>query len=255
MEACSNNLTYNHVVMVFVPPRELVNMKTRKQTHRNDYKMTWEIEFGDPSNWQPLDPIRQFSHYRGLYGFGGHPEEPQHLHIVEGTEDYKNKNSRYRHYAAEERRWRARIHHVDSQTTCYGFAKYLHKHDGNSPEWRPVLAEASPAPGNGAEKDFSVNYLHVPSSAGGMSKPKVEEDSLLFAPLSAKVLGSGLMAHQEYLKQAKALEQQGHKPEKIRQLLNERLMAKWQAAMEGRDDHESPPVPITLREVKHTLNS
>jgi len=261
LEACSKNLAYNHVVMVFVPPRDLVEMKMRNQEHWTEYKRKWEIQFGDPSNWQPLDPIRTFNHYRGMYGFGGNPEEPQHLHVVEGTEDYKNKNSRYRHYAAEEKRWRLRIHHIDMSTTCYGFAKYLHKHDGNSEEWRPVLAEALPAAADSSaeKRDFLVNYLHVPTRtgdiAGGLKKPLVSEDSLLFAPLAAKLLGSGVMAHQEYLKLAKGLEQQGHKPDKIRQLLNERLMDKWQAAVEGRDVHEAPPVPISLREVKHALNS
>jgi len=274
-EAIARDLNYRYVVMVFVPSRDLRDLYRAGRTDGYQYENLYNIEFADPSSWQPLDPLRTFQHYAGMYGFGSNEEDLQHLRIVEGSEDYKTKNTRYRHFAEEEQEWRRSLEHVNKATECYGYAKYIHRHDASSTEWRPVLAErafneapTSPSDSKG-RKRFRVTYVHTPVSTLGemqvanpgedAAKVTLDESYVLLAPMQPKMLGTTNLQHVEYLRKARTMEDQGLTEEQITQSLNKELMAKFQRTQEAEVREQRPltkaPQLITLREVQHALRN
>lgn len=273
-EAVARNLSEQFVVMVFVPSVQLLGLQ-RHRSHSTDYKNLYAVEYGDPSSWQPLDPCRTFGHYTALYGFGK-TQDMMSIRLVIGSEDYMAKNNRYRHFVAEQKLWRQRIEQVNTGSLCFGYAKYVHRGDGCSEEWRPVIAERclgdevgrSKATGvhqsSAGSQKFQVTYIHAPMgvrSAGldDASKVVVDESSLLLAPLQPEILASANLEHHEFLEKARQLEEEGLDEADIVRVLNERLLAKTQRrreaeAREGRQPTRLPS-PISLRDVKHTLRS
>lgn len=256
MEACAKNITYNHAVMVFVPPAHLQRMiQAKRVDSSSESRRQYKVEYHDPNNWQPLDPFRTFSHYTAMYGFGG--PRPQHLHIVQGSEEYKAKNSRYREFANEQQVFKMRMHDVNDKKTCFGYAKYVHRYDKCSLEWRPVLAD-KPQEEKGRGLTFNVNYIHTPVKHGG-AKPRVVDESLLFAPVAAKIYGSGNSKHHRVLASAKQLKSEGFNDKAITQMLNQQLKSRFRAECEEAEaagaEEPKEPAPIKMYQVQYELKT
>lgn len=266
-EALAKGISAQHVVMVFVPSKTLREMYNAGQRSGSPaYDRQYRVEYPDPASWQPLDPIRTFNHYASMYGFA--TRGPHHIRVVEGTENYKFRNSRYRMFMETQERWQKRVEDVNSSSECFGYAKYVHKRDGGSTEWRPVIAErAHDTDGpRGGKRRFRVSFLHTPLGlvgeqvGGPQATPRVEvyEDALLLGPPSAKILGSTNRAHIEFLRQAKDLELKGLNEAGIVQRLNELMVEQWQATVDSQEGAENPvdippPTPLTLHDVQHAL--
>lgn len=254
-ETLADKMCHDHVVMVFVPSKQLREMYRAKRADTVDYENLYMVEFADPSSWQPLDPIRTFMHYAPIYGFGALGADAQQLRVVQGNEEYKMKNSRYRHFVQDQTKWRSLVTGVNTAKQCFGYAKYLHRGDGDSEEWRPVLAERLNDHGeeeSQGTKKFKASYLHVASAdveAGAMagesadaSKVLVDETRVLLAPVQPKILGTGNFEQAKLLKQATQLEGQGMTEAEIVRHLNQQQedMAKKRAELQ-----ESAGLPVT----------
>jgi len=247
-QALADRMCHEHVVMVFVPSKHLREMFRARRTDTVAYENLYSVEFADPSSWQPLDPSRTFMHYAPIYGFGALGADAQQLRVVEGSEDYKLRNSRYRHFMQEQSSWHRKVHETNTVKMCFGYAKYLHAHDGESEEWRPALVERfadladDPAADLEGSRKFLVSYLNVASTDVGpdatagenadANKVVMDESRLLLAPAMPKIFGAGNLEHSKLLKQAPMLEDQGMSEADIVRHLNAQLQEAHAARQE-----------------------
>eukprot|EP00927_Polykrikos_kofoidii_P042711 TRINITY_DN36766_c0_g1_i1.p1 TRINITY_DN36766_c0_g1~~TRINITY_DN36766_c0_g1_i1.p1 ORF type:complete len:3469 (-),score=466.77 TRINITY_DN36766_c0_g1_i1:385-10791(-) len=247
-EAISKNMSFRHVVMVFVPSMELRKLFSG-EARSPEYKRLYKLEEQDPSSWQPLDPTRTFNHYATSYGFG--MPRPQRLRVSEGTDDYKLRNHRYKKFEQEQQRWGTTICHTNTKTTCYGYALYTHEEDG-SKEWRPALL-SRPTDSSGG---FQASYAYfVPPKrmlGGGTARDResVKDSDVLLAPMLPDILGSSCLQHHDFLQFAQGMYEQGKSEADIAKKLNEQIDIKFA----GVQDVPKPP-PITIGHVKHHLRS
>jgi len=156
-QAAAKNISHQHTVMVFVPSLLLLE----HGRHRDRYK----IEERDPSNWQPLDSACTFGHYAARYGFG--LPVPPRLRITEGTDAYKLRNNRFRHFENEQKRRNKHLHDLNTELECFGYAQYTHSHDGGSTEWREAIMDR-PEQSRDSHRRFKVLFIHTPQ---GLTDP------------------------------------------------------------------------------------
>merc|ERR1719221_1909751 len=194
-EAIGQGIGYRHVVMVFVPSPRLRELSQRGAGGL-EYKRLYRIEAADQSSWQPLDPVRSFEHYKTMYGFG--QDNPQWLRVNEGTDDYKLRNARYRQHLEDQKVYTSRVEDLNTENECFGYAKYTHKHDGNSTEWRQVIIDRPAGPADGKRK-WKTWFMcspgtPAPSSAPGpgqdIAKEEIEWENLLPGFEHPKIIGS-----------------------------------------------------------------
>jgi len=271
-------MTFKHAVTVFQPSDRLRSLAQQRRDQSFEYKERYNVENDDPSSWQPLDPMCTFNHYSALHGFG--PKAAQRLRICEGTEDYKLRNHRYRAFEEQRVLNSKRLEDVNEEKRCYGYGVYKHKNDGDSLEWRPIMADRPESRGQDS-RTFKARWLYTPSfgtmsaaeAAAGLGDPAdtLEEVDVLLAAHNPKVLGSGHFEHQEFLAEAVELQKSGKNAQEIARVLNTKLERKFQATQEQPDSEpedgakadpakqdnkkkaiEAPP-PITVQEVIHHL--
>jgi len=261
LQACAEQMSARHAVMVFVPSPKLRELHQQQREKSYEYRKLYKIEEQDPSSWQPLDPIRTFNHYAAMYGFG-HPQMSQRLRVAEGTEDFRLKNNRYRLFEQEQARWAQRgVEAKNTETQCFGFARLPHPLDGGSPEWRPALVERLEA-GDGPRR-FRARLLHAPllaeaEAAGAEAAAReLSEEQVLLAPPNPRILGSGHLEHQEFLAKAWQLHDEGLGEKDVVQALNDELKERWQKTREVEEHegkaHTPAPPPITLSDVQFAL--
>jgi hypothetical protein len=268
-------MSFKHAVTVFQPSERLRSLAQQRREQSNEYSRLYHVENNDPSSWQPLDPMCTFQHYAALHGFGS--AASQRLRISEGSEDYKLRNHRYRAFEEARIENAKRVEDINLEERCYGYGLYTHKNDGGSKEWRAIMVDR-PESRDVDSRMFKASWLYTPSfgtsaaaAAHGLedARDTLEEQDVLLAPQNPKVLGSGHFEHQEFLSQALELSKSGKTPQEIAQILNQKLLRKFQAAQEQPDSEpetekgdtkdpskrksaEAPPA-ITTQEVIHHL--
>jgi len=268
-EAVAANMTSNHAVMVFVPSPKLRELHQQQREKSYEYRRLYKVEEQDPSSWQPLDPVRTFSHYAAMYGFG-HPQMSQRLKVVEGNEDYKLKNTRYRIFMQDHARWESHVEETNTDLECFGYAQYMHHEDGGSKEWRQAIIERPDHVADSGQRRYNASFLHCPlpptnlgddevSAAEAMESARAELDEaqLLLAPANPKILGSARLEHQEFLAKARHLHDDGMAEKDIVVALNDELKERWQKTKEVEEhegqSHSPPPQLITLSDVQFAL--
>jgi len=259
------SMTFKSVVTVFVPSEKLRSLFNQGRHTAYEYKRLFKLEEQDPAYWQPLDPVRTFSHYSNTYGFGvqisgldhrdsSRDKDPaQRLRIAEVTGDYKLRNHRYRKFEEEINKGTLRPDDEDTEEHCFGYGLYTHEHDGGSTEWRPVTVERPDATTDIEKRSFDTSWLYCMQEAPSQ---QLDEEQVLLAPHNPKFFGSGSLEHQEFLNQAPDLRREGLTDHDIAVKLNEKLKAKFDLtkhAHEQDGDSLTTPPPITVNEVKHHL--
>jgi len=268
-QAIASNMSSNHAVMVFVPSPKLRELHQQQREKSYEYRRLYKVEEQDPSSWQPLDPVRTFSHYAAMYGFG-HPQMSQRLKVVEGNEDYKLKNNRYRIFMQDQARWETRIEETNTDLECFGYAQYIHQEDGGSKEWRQAIIERPEHVAESGQRFYKASFLHCPlpppalaadeaSAAEAMQSARAELDEaqMLLAPANARILGSARLEHREFLAKAWHLHDDGMADKDIVAALNDELKERWQKTKEveeheGQSHTPAPPL-ITLSDVQFAL--
>jgi hypothetical protein len=274
-EAMADDITQKHLVMVFQPSQKMKEL-SRTKPESNEYMRLFKEEIKHvSSSWQPLDNLRTFNHYSAIYGFGMSDTNPSRLRICEGTDDYKLRNNRFMAFENEQKRWATSLEHTNNEKECFGFAKYIHKQDGDSTEWRQVLAQRAPTAPGDAKRRYKVQFLQTPlSAAASAGRPdgpafsnsasstalddqmqEREADSVVLWPQVPKIDGSQDLQHQELLRKARQLKDQGLNERDIAAALNEELrrqeQEQAQASNEGRSLGEKQV--ITVADVEHAL--
>jgi len=269
-EAVVQELSSKHLVTVFVPTQRLRELESTPDHGAGifsgdyNYRRLCMVEEGDPSNWQPLDPLRTFQSYAILYGFGDLGQAlPPRLQVHDPSADYRLKNSRYRQYELEQSRWEQRLEELNGEADCFGYVLYNHRFDGNSEEWRPALvrrAEAGALGTGRARFKASLSYapLLLPSGASAVEL-ELSEDRVLLAPQRPKIRESSNVEHQRHLSKARKLFDEGLSERQIVERLNMELAQRWQRTSRERErqglDSIAPERPqITLSDVQLALH-
>jgi hypothetical protein len=288
-EAIADEITQKHVVMVFVASQKLRELSRTKPTSTEYSKMFKDELRNEPSSWQPLDSMRTFNHYTAIHGFG--MDIPQRLRICEGGEDYRLRNGRYNNFMKDQEKWATKVELTNTDKECWGYAKYIHKLDGNSTEWRQVIAQRAASTASDPKRRYAVSFLHAPLSAapgpGAAARPEIatssssqsladgepqmqerEEDAVLLWPNVPKIDGSQDLEHQELLRKVPQLKEQGLSEAEIANALNEELGRRLSLASAGADGDDSKRLStispadtegsmerasITVTDVQHAL--
>jgi len=262
----SVKMNSNHYVMVFCPSD---NLRQKKALGGHEFYRHWKMEYDDPGAWAPLDPLRTFNHYVMTHGFGMSSRDgkknPLQLRVSFGSEDYARRNHRFRTFKKENADMDLRLEERNESKTCFGFAKYLHKEDGDSVEWRPVVVTRPDDYGE-ASRRYQVEWVYTLSCKGGALE-LIDEDKVVLAPANPKIRGAGSLEHMEILMQAKRLHD-GSADGKVLPMddkaitaeLNRILMAKYERTRKAEEDRgvkeaRPKPVPISEMDVKYFLKS
>eukprot|EP00930_Biecheleria_cincta_P021490 TRINITY_DN1591_c0_g1_i1.p1 TRINITY_DN1591_c0_g1~~TRINITY_DN1591_c0_g1_i1.p1 ORF type:complete len:3401 (-),score=659.74 TRINITY_DN1591_c0_g1_i1:53-10255(-) len=268
-EAVAKDMSYRHVVMVFVPSQKLRELAQQGKTGLGsyEYKRLYRIEEQDPSSWQPLDPVCTFSHYSAMYSFGRNVA--QRLRISDGTDNYKLKNNRLRAFKKEQQKYLEKYSELNTDKACFGYAKFKHEGD-DSFEWRPVTVYRPEAMDGLSRRKYKVRYMFSPLVASAQLATaatalenslttEVDADLVLLAPENPKILASIHKEHQELLARSKLLKDQGKTEQQIVDTLNEELNRSWEKTVKGLKDQQldanalPKPAPITLANVQDAL--
>jgi len=150
---------WSHLVMVYVPPRNLSNLRSQGLEGGEEYKRQYSLSLLDPLNWQPLDPMQSFEGYAHTYHFGKSKATPK-LQVLEATESYKLTNLRYKTF--EEERMRVLLKDKNDADKCFGWAEFEHEQDGTT-EWRPAMISRFNA--NAPTSDASLDPLKATSAS------------------------------------------------------------------------------------------
>jgi hypothetical protein len=242
---------HKHLVMVFIPSAKVQRLFAQKLHTGEEYKRAYQEAWTDPSSWQPLDPARSFAQYP-QYGFGR--KQPQLLRVVEATEQYKVQNLRYKVWAEEMNR--PVYSDTNDKEKCFGWAKYVHKNDHNSVEWRQSFLSKSADP----RAAYRGKWIFEPARPGAQdgqlpSNVVIEEfveldrTSVLLAPRCPKFDDEVHTDHRELLHQAKILRSSGKSDWEIENVLNKLLEDKWhemQSKPETKKDESAKPPRITV---------
>jgi len=236
-------------VMVFVAPDEFLELDG--VVSPQEFEQRRQLEEQDPSNWQPLDPIRTFDDYAGDFGFGGAPA-PQ-LRMSPGLADYASKNNRYREFEQQQKEWNSRLEELNTDTQCFGYAKYPHPEDAGSIEWRQAIVELLQADDDSASDRFRAKFIHTPlailddDAAEEGEYIEADEDSVRLAPAQAKILG---IAGSVVAKVKQLCDDEGLREDEIAARINKELREVWelqrQSMTEGVDEGTGPPRPRRL---------
>uniref|UniRef100_A0A7S2HGN2 C2 domain-containing protein n=1 Tax=Zooxanthella nutricula TaxID=1333877 RepID=A0A7S2HGN2_9DINO len=256
----SRTINYRHAVMVFVPSQKLREFAQQQRENAREYRRLYRLEEQDPNSWQPLDQIRDFDSYKAQFGFG--MDVPQRLRVTEGTEEYKTKNARYKQFAEEQSAWRKRVHSLNNEEECFGYAKYKHPYDGNSTEWRQAIIDRPDAPPGEVRKVFKTWFIHSPAhtmpgqaiAPGQALKEELEETEVLLAPANPRLYTTRHLEHFEFLAQAYNLREKEHLTDQaIAARFNKEMKEKY--AKERQYGETAAPAEITVRDVQHALRS
>jgi hypothetical protein len=245
------------VVTVFQPSDSLRKaLNKSKDGEGKEIEKLRTTEEEDPSSWVPLDPLRTFGHYPHLFMQSADDPTPSQnrqsaddptpvkIRVLLGTEDYQLKNGRFRKFLEDESMLTSKVERQNDQDACFGHAKYVHKDDGESTEWRPVLAKRPDAAGQ-----FPVQFIFEDGD-----EKKVSEDDLVLAPTTPQIWGSGHVEHQPFLAKAREMSSTMTEDEIVVQL-NSQMMQEWQASAKTEDGKDQPQPPeITKRAVQAYLN-
>jgi len=263
---------HKHLVMTFVEPRQVRKHRTQNKDKNNEeFNRQYKMALADPSNWQPLDPMRSFVHYN-QYNFGL-GSAAKLIRVVEATEAYKAQNIRYKLYDEEVNK----KHWIDTndKTKCFGYAKYFHKEDDNSIEWRPAIVrrtEKTPQqPGAnsvGTNKPYTVEWVFQRSLVEKNANPKgknagetVEKmpppsprdrSDVLLGPRIPQFEDDVDEEHEEFLDQAPMLRMAGKSDWDIETVLNKLLTDKYEEDKK-QDAGLRRPAPITVDEIRTFL--
>jgi len=226
-------IAHKHLVMVFVPSPKVLKLHSQKLTDGAEYSRAWKEAWNDPSSWQPLDPARTFAQYP-QFGFGR--KQAQLLRVVEATEAYKTMNLRYKVF--EEDLNRKGFQDSNDKERCFGWARYRHAGDVDSPEWRPAFVSKSDQ-GTG---HYQGRWIFEPGKSvvgGGATAAEREgfanrdKADILLAPRCPKFDDQVIPEHKQYLDQAKTLRASGKSDWEIETVLNKLLDDKWQEYKEN----------------------
>jgi len=244
---------FKHLVMVFVPSAKVKKLY-QKGIQDDEYKRAYEQAWLDPSSWQPLEQSRSFSHYP-QHAFGrGRQGIP--LRVVEATEQYKAQNIRYKQMDQE----MSIKGYQDTNDTkrCFGWAKYTHKRDGDSSEWRPAFLGKNK--GGPEDKPWQVKWVFEtgkPKEASSASPTtgiggfaggfEVDKASVLLAPRTPAITDMEDPRHKELLEQASTLRSSGKSDWEIEALLKKLLDDRWEQDKQEKalDESQRPP-PISV---------
>lgn len=258
-------INYMHIVMVFVPSQRLRELSQAHRESDREYRRLYGLELQDPNSWQPLHQIRDFESYRNQYGFGA--KDAALLRVVEGTADYKHKNARYRDFLEEQKAWKTRVEHLNNEGECFGYAKYKHKGDGFSTEWRCATIDRPEIPAGEVSKRFRACFIHAPglesessaasstAAAGQVAKDVFNEDEVLLAPLHPRINDSDRQEHVEFLARVPEYRDQGLTDAQIVAVLNKEMKAQHAQQVFGYAEEGGigPCTPITLADVQQEL--
>jgi len=241
---------HNHLVMVFVPSAKVQQLYEQNLQGGTEYKHAYQMALNDPSSWQPLDPTRTFAQYP-QFNFGRDRGAGQLLRVIEATERYKIENIRYKEFARE-----LNIQHfpdMDTEEMCFGWAKYTHRFDGDSCEWRPAFVSTS-GDSDAAGSNYNVEWVFKPVPSDGDAVEGDVDDTLemdkfdvLLAPRCAHIDHVVHPAHKDLLGQTMGLRQLGKSDWEIEAMLNKLLDDRW-AQQHSSESPEagSPPPRITV---------
>jgi len=240
-----------HLVMAYVPSAQVSKMRSAGLENTEEYQRQSKIASQDPSNWQPLDTERSFQQYVSMFGFG---KQKQVLRIVEATEGYKAVNLRYKTWAAE--RLNVGLRDLNDARHCFGYAKYTHRADGNSVEWRPAYIGKS---ATDPAANFRVKWVFDPPREFNPPAEEAEEEgvemprsSVLLAPRLARFDDQTHPLHKEILGQAKLLRMSGKSDWEIEANLNKVMDAKWEEMKKNNEvqDTSQKPPRITVDQIR-----
>jgi len=241
------------VLMVYAPGNDRANM-LRPWTF-DEYRRLCVGAMVDMDHWRPLDPARTFEQYATQFPFCGPPGTlPPLLRVEEAGEQLCAKSHHYRRFLHEQE-FSSNLEDLNTDRQCFGYACYLHKNDGNSPEWRPCIARAE----GGGVRSYSVSWAFTPnlSSAPYNSgrDQNYDEGSVLLAPREPEILDSSVPEHQELLAGAQDLRATGKSDHEIATSLHALLEQKMQsqAAILGGSGMMRRPPPITAGVVRSHL--
>eukprot|EP00444_Apocalathium_aciculiferum_P007638 CAMPEP_0183416040 /NCGR_PEP_ID=MMETSP0370-20130417/23512_1 /TAXON_ID=268820 /ORGANISM="Peridinium aciculiferum, Strain PAER-2" /LENGTH=954 /DNA_ID=CAMNT_0025599531 /DNA_START=18 /DNA_END=2883 /DNA_ORIENTATION=+ len=265
-DEASRGISYRHAVMVFIPSQRLRELSQQMHQYTQsekstafsskeyEYQRLYRLEEQDPSSWQPLDTIRTFEHYKAMYGFG--LELPQRLRIVEGTEEYETKNTRYRQFQEEQKSWSQHVDSLNTEAECFGWAKYTHRNDGGSVEWRQAIVNR-PEMAIDGKRTYKTWFINTANSVragavpGQTAKEDLDFEDVLLAPPNARIFASGHAEHQEFLDKAKMLrDTEGFKEAEIAARLNAEMKQRYGR---GGAYDVSAVDAITVADVQHVL--
>lgn len=274
-QAAAREISVQHAVMIFVPSQRLRELAQDSKNRPTEYKRLYRIEFQDPSSWQPLHEIRTFNHYASKFGFG--MNVAQCLRISEGSDQYATKNTRFRAFEQEQQRFLKRIEDTNTENECFGYAKFTHKQDNESEEWRQVMVERGDAVN--PSKKYKASFVYTPllarqsenlfgpggrtegldgPAAQALLRVDVGEDAVLLAPMNPKIHGSASREHRDLLGKASAMHEKGATDAQIVAALNAELTEKYKKSkaadeQEGGGGKVPPPQPITIFDVQYAL--
>mmetsp|Transcript_116837 Transcript_116837/g.324816 ORF Transcript_116837/g.324816 Transcript_116837/m.324816 type:complete len:413 (+) Transcript_116837:3-1241(+) len=249
---------HKHLVMAFVPSQKVQKLRAQKLAEGEEYRRAHRQAVDDPSNWQPLDPARSFSQY-AQFNFGRASAPP--LRVVEASEAYKAQNLRYKVFDEEmsKRGWAD----LNDKKRCFGWARYSHKEDASSSEWRPAVVSrrADEVALPRSEKPYLARWVFEPSvqvSSGTSVKEQTAEPAdldrsdVLLAPRIPKFEDTVDKEHEDLLEQATMLRASGKSDWEIEAVLNKLLSDKFEEQRRA-DPMIRQPAAITVDEVRTYL--
>lgn len=244
-------LGHSHLVMAFVPSAKVNSLFQQGMTTSPEYNAEYYKALDDPSCWQPLNSMYTFNHYR-QFGFGKKDAQakgtPVTLRVVEATESYKVRNLRYREFEKELNR--EYFEDTNTKEGVFGHAKYIHKDDGGSSEWRPGIISPIACEADGS--CYKVDWMFKPSgSTGQASQEKRSKQTVLLAPRCPAFDDGMTELHKELLAQVPVLRRGGKTDWEIEEMLNGLLDTKWEKLMEERKQSSGNAVEDEIHKPSH----
>lgn len=240
------------VLMVYAPGGDPLTM-FRPWTFEN-YRQLCAEAMRDLDHWQPLDPGCTFEQYAGRFPFCGPPGTlPPLLRVEEVDESLHIRSHHYRRFVQEQGAASNFIEDLNTDRQAFAHGRYLHKDDGNSPEWRPCIVR----PEGGGKRSFRVSWAFTPNLsptwARESQEQSLDEGSVLLAPREPQITDNSVPEHQDMLADAQNLRAAGKSDHEIATSLNSLLEQKLQAGQAGTLSIERRPPPITANIVRNHL--
>jgi hypothetical protein len=235
------------VLMVYAPSNDPT--KLLKPWTFDEYKRLCAEAWADLDHWQPLDPACTFEQYAARFPFCGPPDMlPPLLRVEEASETLRVKSHHYRRFVQEHEVTSSNLEDLNTERQAFAYARYLHKDDGNSPEWRPCIARAE----GSSKRSYKVAWAFTPNLSAGQ-EPTFDEGSVLLAPREPEIVDSSVPEHQELLSSAQDLRATGKSDIDIATALNALLEQKMQSSSGASQPLARRPPPITASIVRNHL--
>jgi len=249
-------IAYQHLVMIFVPSPQVQQLYAKNLHTGKEYKHAYFVALQDPSSWQPMDPTRSFNQYPQ---FHFDAKTPQQIRIIEASENYKLLNLRYKEFDAAVNV--KPIQDTDTETECYGYAKYYHKEadiesEDRTFEWRPAIIKAKDKEDKKvAAKPYTLKWVFKPYRYSLAKQDDADDGDLdrvasevMLAPRVPKMQDNFISEHREVLDQAKTLRSMGRSDWEIESQLNKQMTEKWLSDTKKatKEEKRDKPPPITV---------